>query len=51
MVIEKIALNPPLNDEQFIKPRLPGQRNTKIIVDTRTAPPAPRKLPAPGNAQ
>jgi outer membrane lipoprotein-sorting protein len=51
MVIEKIALNPPLEDDLFAKPRLPGQRN-KIVVDTRTPPPAPRKLPtAPAGQQ
>jgi outer membrane lipoprotein-sorting protein len=53
MVIEKIALNPPLEDDLFAKPRLPGQHN-KIIVDTRTPPPTPRPPPAAsgaGNAQ
>jgi hypothetical protein len=45
MVIEKIALNPPFEDDQFARPRLPGMRN-KVVIDARTSPPAPHAAPA-----
>jgi outer membrane lipoprotein-sorting protein len=49
MVLEKISLNPPLKDDMFTKPPVPGRSRGKVTVDTRTpapTPPAPRKTPA-----
>jgi hypothetical protein len=37
IVIERIALNPTLDDRQFAKPRPPGSHRNGIIVDTRSA--------------
>jgi hypothetical protein len=37
MVIDKILLNPPLEEQRFAKPRLPGGRNA-VLVDTGSAP-------------
>ena len=41
MVIDRITLNPLLEDRLFAKPRVPGQRRG-ITVDTRSPPPARR---------
>ena len=41
MVIDKLSLNPPLEDRMFAKPSIPGQRNV-ISIDT-TRPPANRR--------
>ncbi len=35
MIIEKIALNPEVNDSQFARPTIPVQRHTGVVVDTR----------------
>jgi outer membrane lipoprotein-sorting protein len=48
MVIEKIALNPPLDDEVFAKPRSLGRRG-KALVDTRTPPPQSPPAAIPRN--
>jgi outer membrane lipoprotein-sorting protein len=37
LVIDKIALNPPLDDRMFAKPSVPGTRRKGITVDTRAA--------------
>jgi len=37
LVIDKLALNPPLTDEMFGKPRVPGSRRKGVTVDTRTS--------------
>ena len=37
LVIDKIALNPPLDDHIFAKPSLPGTRRNAATVDTRSA--------------
>jgi hypothetical protein len=42
MVIERVALNPPLEDSLFAKPRVPNERKS-ITVDTRAA----QQLPGP----
>jgi hypothetical protein len=47
MVIDKIALNPPLADRVFARPSIPGQRNG-VLVDTRaplTTRPTTRSAP------
>lgn len=41
MVIDKLLLNPPLEDRMFAKPSIPGQRNMNSIDATR--PPADRR--------
>jgi hypothetical protein len=47
MVIEKISLNPPLDDRVFAKPRVPGQRNA-VTVRAEPDSPIPRLTrPAP----
>ena len=42
MVIDNVALNPPLEDPMFAKPQMPGQRNA-VTVDTRS--PSPQSRP------
>jgi outer membrane lipoprotein-sorting protein len=44
LVIDKVALNPQLEDRMFARPNLPVSRRKGVIVDTRSAavPPAPR---------
>ena len=37
MVIDKVALNQPLDDARFAKPRLTGSHPNGVIVDTRSA--------------
>ena len=46
MVIEKIKLNPALDDGTFDKPKLAGQRHG-VTVDTRSPAPAGRPMPGP----
>lgn len=38
MVIERIALNPPLDEKTFARPDVPQPRHRGVIVDTRAAP-------------
>lgn len=47
LVIEKVALNPPMEEQMFAKPRLPVARHNGVIVDTRSAlaPPTVRRSP------
>ena len=40
LVIEKVALNPPLADRMFAKPSVPGARRNAVTVDTRVPPPS-----------
>jgi hypothetical protein len=48
LVIDKIALNPPLEDQMFAKPRVPGARRNAVTVDTRVPQAVPRTVrPAP----
>jgi outer membrane lipoprotein-sorting protein len=47
LVIEKVALNPPLDDQLFTKPNIAVPRHHGVIVDARGAPPAPRPVPPP----
>jgi hypothetical protein len=44
MMIDRISLNPPLDDRVFAKPNLPGQRNP-ASTDTRRAVQPPPSLP------
>jgi hypothetical protein len=37
LVIDKVALNPPLEDRVFAKPTVPGARRNAVTVDTRAA--------------
>jgi hypothetical protein len=39
LVIEKVALNPQLEDRMFAKPNVPVTRSRGVTVDTRTPPP------------
>jgi len=50
MVIDKILLNPPLEDQLFAKPSVPGQRNTASVradapQSRRPAPSLPGGFP------
>jgi hypothetical protein len=53
MVIEKLALNPPLEDRVFAKPRVPPRHSGASVVlpppqpDRRMFQPVPRAAPAP----
>ena len=48
MVIERVALNPPLDAETFAKPALPASRHAgATVVDMRGAPPSPASRPLP----
>jgi outer membrane lipoprotein-sorting protein len=47
LVIEKVALNPPLPDRQFEKPGVPGLRRKGVTVDTRVPPAGQSSRPAP----
>ena len=48
LVIDKIALNPPLEDRMFAKPGVPGARRNAVTVDTRAAAAVPQTVrPAP----
>jgi outer membrane lipoprotein-sorting protein len=49
LVIERIALNPELNDRMFAKPNAPFHRRNGVAVDTRGAPPASALRPAPSH--
>ena len=53
MVIEKIALNPPLEDRTFARPGVPHRRHTVTIEPepTRAAPSVPLAPPAPPAAK
>jgi hypothetical protein len=37
LVIEKVAINPPLEMHAFAKPETPGSRHRGVVVDTRSA--------------
>ena len=53
MVIERVALNPPLDAETFARPALPASRHAgATVVDLRGLPPAPgsRQMPRPANS-
>ena len=43
LVIEKIALNPQLEDGMFAKPNAPMVRRRGVMIDTRTPPAAPKR--------
>jgi outer membrane lipoprotein-sorting protein len=48
LVIDKLALNPELDDHRFAKPNVPGTRRNAVTVDTRAAlgaQPAGRSTP------
>jgi outer membrane lipoprotein-sorting protein len=47
LVIDKVALNPPLEDRMFGKPSVPTIRHNGVAVDTRSAPPAGAFRPPP----
>lgn len=47
LVIEKIALNPQLEDGMFVKPNVPMARRRGVVIDTRS-PPSGQKAPTPG---
>ena len=49
LVIEKVALNPVLEEGMFVQPALPSAKRRSIVVDTRSAANAGaiRALPAP----
>lgn len=48
LVIDKVALNPPLEDRMFAKPMIPGARRNAVTVDTRAAAAVPQMVrPAP----
>lgn len=47
LVIDKIALNPPLEDRMFAKPGMPGARRNAVMVDTRAAAVPQTVRPAP----
>ena len=47
MVIDKISLNPPLEDRMFAKPNIPGQRNRVSIDTTRPQTDRRASLTAP----
>jgi outer membrane lipoprotein-sorting protein len=42
LVIERVALNPDLEDSIFAKPLTPVSRRNSVVVDTRTAAQSPR---------
>lgn len=42
MVIDKVLLNPPLDDRMFAKPNLPGARGNMVSVDAEPSPQAAR---------
>jgi hypothetical protein len=46
LVIEKVAINPQLDDQVFAKPNLVGRRHRGVTVDTRSA-----AMPVPSHAQ
>ena len=43
LLIDKIALNPPLAERDFAKPSMPGGRRNAVAVDTRAPPPVARQ--------
>ena len=43
LVIDKIALNPQLDERMFAKPNVPVTRSKSAIVDTRVPPPSARQ--------
>lgn len=49
LVIERVALNPELDDRMFARPDMPVSRRNSIVVDTRTAstPNSPRPAAPP----
>ena len=50
LVIERVALNPPLDDHAFAKPEVPVARHARgAVVDTRSA--AAAMVPVPAGAQ
>ncbi len=53
LVIERVALNPPLDANTFAKPALPASRHSGgVVVDTRAAATsAPGKAPRPASMQ
>ncbi len=44
LVIDKVALNPQLDDRMFAKPNVPAARSRGVTVDTRVPLPAPRTV-------
>ena len=46
LVIERVALNPQLDDQAFARPDTPVSRRNSVIVDTRTAAPAGAPVPS-----
>jgi outer membrane lipoprotein-sorting protein len=47
LVIDKISLNPPLDDRMFGKPRAPGARRNAVTVDTTSQANRPTGRPTP----
>ena len=41
LVIERVAVNPPLDDRAFAKPGVPVARRKGVVIDARALPPAP----------
>ena len=47
LVIERVALNPPLEDKLFVRPTVPTARRNGVAVDTRGPATASAMRPAP----